>query len=88
MNDRCPHCNASFEPEPGFYFGAMFVSYAINVALFVGTWLVAYLLFNPEDWVYIIIIGVVGLVFTPFTYRYSRILWLHWFGGLHFDSSL
>lgn len=27
MHDRCPHCNQNFMPEPGFYYGAMFISY-------------------------------------------------------------
>jgi len=31
MNPRCPKCDANLEPEPGFYFGAMFISYAITV---------------------------------------------------------
>ncbi len=31
MNSRCPKCNANLEPEPGFYYGAMFISYAITV---------------------------------------------------------
>lgn len=88
MNSACPHCNASFEPEPGFYFGAMFVSYAVNVVLFIGTWLLLYLTINPTDWVYITVIGLVGLIFTPFTFRISRVLWLYWFGGLRYDSSL
>lgn len=27
MNQRCSECNLNFEPEPGYYFGAMFISY-------------------------------------------------------------
>lgn len=27
MHERCPHCNQNFSPEPGFYYGAMFISY-------------------------------------------------------------
>ena len=25
MHDRCDHCNLKFEPEPGYFFGAMFI---------------------------------------------------------------
>lgn len=28
MHDRCPHCGLNFNPEPGFYWASMFVSYA------------------------------------------------------------
>jgi len=27
MNDHCDHCGQKFMPEPGYYFGAMFISY-------------------------------------------------------------
>lgn len=88
MNSKCPHCEASFEPEPGFYFGAMFVSYAINVTLFIATWLILYLLLDPLDWVYISAIVAVTLLFLPITFRYSRLLWLYWFGGHSYNSAL
>jgi hypothetical protein len=88
MNSACPHCNASLIPEPGFYFGAMFVSYAINVAIFVSCWLVLYLFFEPSDLTYVTVIVVAALAFTPFNYRASRLLWLYWFGGLTYDPEL
>ena len=40
MHERCDVCGQSFDPEPGFYFGAMFVSYGINTALFVAAWII------------------------------------------------
>ena len=27
MPDACPHCGQSYLPEPGYFYGAMFVSY-------------------------------------------------------------
>lgn len=29
MHARCPHCRLDYEPEPGFYWGAMFLSYGM-----------------------------------------------------------
>jgi hypothetical protein len=84
MHDDCPHCGASFSPEPGFYFGAMFVSYALTVGLFLFVGLTLYFLFNPSDTVYVITITVAAILFTPFSFRYSRILFLYWFGGYHY----
>jgi len=86
MNQECPICGASFEPEPGFYFGAMFVSYALNVVLFAVVGLVLYFLFNPSDVVYVISVGLAALIFTPFFFRLSRILFLYWFGGHHYHT--
>ncbi|UXP32874.1 DUF983 domain-containing protein [Reichenbachiella agarivorans] len=87
MLPTCAVCQQSFEPEPGFYYGAMFVSYAFSVAI---TFVVGFVLFNffndPELWVYMItLLGVVGLVW-PLMYRYSRAIFLHIFGGIRFDS--
>ena len=30
MNKKCPECNEDLEREPGFYYGAMFISYIIS----------------------------------------------------------
>ena len=88
MNSHCPHCGVSFEPEPGFYYGAMFVSYAFNVMLLIGIWLFLYLLFDPPDWIYIASISGGAVVFTPLFFRYSRILFLYMFGGIKFDPAI
>jgi hypothetical protein len=77
----------SLEPEPGFYYGAMFVSYAFNVMLLVGIGMVLYVLFNPPDWVYIASISLGAVLFTPVFFRYSRILFLYAFGGIKFDPA-
>jgi uncharacterized protein (DUF983 family) len=81
-NTSCSNCNASFEPEPGFYYGAMFVSYALTVVLFVVVGVSLYVLFHPSDEVYLISIGIAALLFTPLSFRYSRVLFLYWFGGI------
>lgn len=81
MHDSCPQCQATFQPEPGFYFGAMFVSYAITVALMVATSMVLWLFFDVSTNVYIASFIIVTLLFSPLSYRWSRLLWLYWFGG-------
>lgn len=88
MNDHCTNCGVSFEPEPGFYFGAMFVSYALSVVLFAVIGIGLYIVANPADWVYITSIVVGAILFTPFSFRYSRILFLYFFGGIRYDHTL
>lgn len=87
MNSHCPHCEVTFEPEPGFYFGAMFVSYALSVVLFATIGITLYVTINPADWIYLVAITVGAVLFTPFSFRYSRILFLYFFGGIHFDPT-
>lgn len=87
MNRACTVCEASFEPEPGFYFGAMFISYAFNVVIFVACWLVLYMFADVADWVYILVVALAAVAFTPFNFRASRVLWLYWFGGHSYDRN-
>lgn len=85
MHQTCPDCHQKFEVEPGFFIGAMYVSYAMSVGLFLITGLVLYHLFDdPELWVYLTVITILVIVLLPFLYRYSRVLYLYWFGGVHY----
>ena len=81
MHPECPKCGLNYDPEPGYYFGAMFVSYALNVAIFVLVWL-AFYLFASDDlnvWWIVLFSVIVGLVLTPVTFRYSRLVWINFF---------
>lgn len=85
MPETCPVCGQPTEPEPGFYYGAMFVSYAFSVAIFAVTAVALYFLFgDPAIWVYVVTVAGVAMLFTPLSVRYSRMLMLYWFGGVHY----
>ncbi|HEX8018375.1 DUF983 domain-containing protein [Mucilaginibacter sp.] len=88
MNERCPHCGFHFEVEPGFFYVAMFVSYAINVAIMVTFSMATYILTHSSNpWVYIAATLVPAFLFAPFTFRYSRVILLYWLTpGVHFES--
>jgi uncharacterized protein (DUF983 family) len=85
---RCPVCDADFEPEPGFLYGAMYVSYSLNVATMVAVSLFIYVLFNPESpfWYIGGVIGVT-LLGLPFIFRLSRMVWVYVFGGFRYDPT-
>ncbi|MDI1324545.1 MAG: DUF983 domain-containing protein [Algoriphagus sp.] len=77
MNKNCSHCGQSFEPEPGYYFGAMFISYGINTALFISVWVALYLV--NEDYsltLLLTLLGAAAILFLPFIYRISRSIWI------------
>ncbi len=85
MNRQCPSCGLVFETEPGFFYGAMYVSYAFSVFILFLMGLVVYLLFeDPPVWVYGIFASLPILILHPFIYRYSRIVYIHLFGGIHY----
>lgn len=77
MHTHCPHCQQDLIPEPGFYFGAMFLSYILSGFFCLG--LVAFI-----HWVlgvalipsFLILLAVVGFLFVWF-FRIARVLWIH-----------
>ncbi|WP_246205986.1 DUF983 domain-containing protein [Fulvivirga aurantia] len=87
MNKKCEHCGLHFEVEPGFFIGAMYISYAFSVAMLVAVGVALTVLFDPPVWVYLVSVTSVTILLLPFSFRYSRILFLHWFGGIDFDPA-
>lgn len=79
-NETCSHCHMRFEIEPGFFYGAMYVSYAFVVAEMVNVGLITYLVTGNDKspWLYIITILLSVLALTPINYRYSKVLLLHY----------
>ncbi|MBL6445090.1 DUF983 domain-containing protein [Fulvivirga sp. 29W222] len=85
MHSQCDVCGLHYEREPGFFFGAMYISYAFSVAIFVAVGVALSFLGDFSLEVYLLtIIGVIAL-FLPFLFRYSRILFLHIFGGVDYE---
>lgn len=77
----CDHCGGRIEIEPGYFYAAMYVSYAMNVAEMIGVSIMVYLfvggLSDDNFWYYLIsIFGACFLLF-PLNFRYSRIMLLH-----------
>ena len=87
MNTACPHCGFTFEIEPGYFYVAMFVSYAMNVAEMVTLAVGFHILTGSNSpWVYLAILFGVSIFLSPFHFRYSRVVLLHWLTpGIHFD---
>lgn len=80
MNEKCSHCDFKFEKEPGFFFGAMFVSYGVGVAEALITYFIASLFFDKTfDLRIIPIIGIVIITLTRFNIKLSRIIWIYLF---------
>lgn len=77
MNRYCPVCNFDLENETGFYYGAMYVSYGISVALSVINFIWTTLVFGlGHIWYFIIANAITLIVLWPFLFRLSRVLYL------------
>jgi len=86
MPARCPKCNLDFEPEPGFYFGALIISYGLS------SWMLlvpSLILVFGFDWsvngAMAFAIALAALTYIPIL-RISRSLYLH--AMMRYDKSL
>ncbi len=77
MHEKCAVCGQRTEPEPGFYYGAMFLSYIITGFLYlfiIGTLIIIFNFSVNQSF-------SVLLVFVALTYfetaRLARALWIH-----------
>lgn len=85
MHERCSNCNTKYQMEPSFFYGAMYVSYGVGVALGVGAFLIAHYIFQLNLMgSFLFIIGTVLGLF-PFILRLSRNIWINLF--LSFDKT-
>ncbi|MAT54037.1 MAG: DUF983 domain-containing protein [Saprospirales bacterium] len=77
MPKNCPVCGQKYFLEPGFYYGAMFISYIITgwfALIFVGT---AILVFGM-DWqlAFGLMVATMAVLFVWF-FRISRAIWIN-----------
>ena len=86
MPERCPACGQDFEIEPGFYFGATYVSYALNVAWLVPSFLFTRFVMDWEYRTFVIIMFTLLPVLVPLIFRVSRSVWIHFF--VRFDPGI
>src|SRR5690606_7081794 len=75
----CPHCGFRFQIEPGYFYAAMYVSYAMVVLEVLAFIFITYQITKSESiGIYIGVVLATILLLAPFNYRYSRLLLLHY----------
>jgi uncharacterized protein (DUF983 family) len=87
IKDHCDKCGLKYEKEPGFYYGAMYVAYALGVATFVTLWVSMNLFFNNVS--VSLQIGIVIttiILLSPYLYTLSKIIWANMFLSFKDDS--
>jgi uncharacterized protein (DUF983 family) len=88
MAPACEICALRFEREPGYFTGAMYVSYVIALPLFIGLFL-GWRHFAPALSFGVALTATIlcFLPFVPFVFRSSRILWIHIDRAIDADDS-
>jgi hypothetical protein len=85
MHDHCSHCGKKFKIEPSFFFGAMYVSYGVGVAIAVAAFIISYFFIGLDrNYSFLAIILTLAVLF-PLIVRISRNIWINFFVG--FDEN-
>ncbi len=78
-------CGANLNPEPDFYYGAMYISYAFSVALVITALTAINIIVEvPKLWMYLTTVLVLNIVLLPAMLRYSKVLYLYGLGKLKY----
>ncbi|MBP7400368.1 MAG: DUF983 domain-containing protein [Chitinophagales bacterium] len=83
MPRYCPKCHLNFNPETGFYFGAMWMSYAVGVLLSIVLICLFIFVFKIEVLWSFIAMAIIHILITPYLFRFSRALWLSFYVNNH-----
>ena len=79
MNENCSHCGLKYQIEPSFFYGAMYVSYGLNVALGIAAFIVSFVFFGASIEQSFLTIVITLIVLFPFVLRLSRNLYINMF---------
>lgn len=79
MNPGCSECGLKYEKETGFFYGAMYVSYALMSGILI-IWFLSDLLWLHLDALTLasLVVSTMFVLF-PVVYRWARIIWLNFF---------
>ncbi|MDA0774457.1 MAG: DUF983 domain-containing protein [Bacteroidetes bacterium] len=80
VREQCDHCGVVFKIEPSFYYGSMYIAYALGVAI-MGIVSILYWMLAPNFSVLACFTWVVfSLIATsPFLNGYAKIIWANFF---------
>ncbi len=76
LHRRCEKCGHDFYPEPGYFLGAMVISFLLTALLTIPP-LVVLKLLDVELWILLVFPFVEFLFLGTFLFYYARILWIH-----------
>lgn len=85
MHDKCTHCNELFNKEVGFYYGAMYVSYGLNIGLGIALFLLMVVILKAELLTYLFTFFGIVVILFPIIMRTSRLVYINMF--VNYDPS-
>ena len=85
MHEKCSHCGFKYQIEPSFFYGAMYVSYGLNVAIGIAVFIISYVFFHASIGSSFIAIVSALVLLYPIVLRASRNLYINMF--VSYDSN-
>jgi uncharacterized protein (DUF983 family) len=80
MKHHCESCHYRFDREPGYFLGAMYISYALAVGIGIATFVTMKFLFPKLDLAWILCtMSLLILGFAQKNFKLSRIIYIHLF---------
>lgn len=79
MYKTCENCKFKFEKEPGFFFGAMFVSYALAVGEIIALFLISYFVLKLSVLYTFCTIVLFAILCSTVNFKLSRTIWIYLF---------
>ena len=80
VRKTCPCCQLNYHVEPSFYYGSMYVAYALGVAIMVAVIVLNLLLFTSFSFVrtFSMVVGAV-ILSAPLMNALAKIIWANFF---------
>jgi uncharacterized protein (DUF983 family) len=79
MNENCPVCGLDFDRgEPGYFTGAMYVSYALAIPVIALLTLIEHLIVPAWSLFRLVVLATLVCVpAIPWIWQYSRVIWIY-----------
>lgn len=88
MHEKCSYCGTKYKMEPSFFYGAMYVSYAVGIAFATAIFVISFLVLGADLPATFVAIVSTLVVLLPVIIRLSRNIWINFFIHYNPDAAL
>lgn len=86
IKDNCSKCGTRYRIEPSFFYGSMYVSYAVGISFATAAFFISYLFLGSSLTTAFVAIVATLIVCGPIIMRLSRNIWINLF--MNYDKNL
>jgi len=79
QHDNCSVCKSTYMPENGFYYGAMYVSYGLDIGLGIALFVLSNVIFSWGTTAFLTIFVITLLGLWTIIFRKARLIWINLF---------